>query len=116
MNKKFVLLGRSPSLNQLLGMHWAVRLKSERKWFHAIIATAGFKKPPETRFIILTLTSYRVKLLDVDNLIGGMKKLLDAIVRAGYMKDDSPEHCTVNYHQELCKKGQERVHVQIQDD
>ncbi len=116
MNKKFVLLGRSPSLNQTLKSHWAVRLKDGRKWFHAVIAAAGFKKPQEERFIILTLTSYRCKLLDTDNLAGGMKSIRDAIVRAGYMKDDSPAHCTVNYHQELCKKGQERVHVQIQDD
>ncbi len=116
MIKTFDLIGRSPSLNQLLTMHWSKRLKHNRQWFHAVIATAGFKKPPEERFILLTLTSYRLKLLDLDNLIGGLKGCVDSIVRAGLMKDDSPEHCTINYHQEKCKKGQERVHVQIQDD
>jgi len=47
--------------------------------------------------MIVTIHVYRRKDLDYDNLVGGCKPVLDALVNVRYLRDDSPQHITVTY-------------------
>ena len=39
------------------------------------------------------ITSYRKRLLDKDNLYGGVKPLVDVLVKFELLKDDNPDIC-----------------------
>ena len=52
---------------------------------------------------------------DYGNLVGGFKPLLDEIVRAGYLIDDSPKYCSEYYTQYKSKTGKDYVEVVIED-
>ncbi len=83
-----------PSLNDLLG-HWARRnrLKKECREFVGIY---GFRVPKAAhkRTVTITLTrSGQQKERDADNI---PKALLDALVQAGLLVDDSPAWCVCN--------------------
>lgn len=46
---------------------------------------------------------YSNRKLDHDNFVGGCKYLLDALVKAGVLADDSPQWVTVDYRQYIEK-------------
>ncbi|MHC4715098.1 MAG: hypothetical protein ACYTAN_17790, partial [Planctomycetota bacterium] len=45
----------------------------------------------------VTVQSYRSRLLDFGNLVGGAKGLIDALVAAGLATDDKPSMMTATY-------------------
>lgn len=51
------------------------------------------------RITIARLYSGRQKQRDVDNLAGGMKPVVDAMVAEGLLRDDSPEYAEIYYQQ-----------------
>lgn len=51
---------------------------------------------------------------DYGNLVGGFKPLLDEIVRAGYLIDDSPKHCSEYYSQYKSTTGVDYVVITIE--
>ena len=52
----------------------------------------------------LTIISYRKKLLDYDNLIGGCKQLLDACSDEKLIWDDAPKYLDLKVEQHIGKK------------
>ena len=84
------------SRNQLDTLHWSGRHKIAKRikrdvWVH--ITNARLKKslyPLQTA--ALSITSYRKRLLDPDNLMGGCKPYIDALKTAGIIVDDRPEN------------------------
>mgnify|MGYP000717891661 CR=1 FL=1 len=91
----FTIPALTPSLNKLVKgrTHWAVYRKMKEDWFYLVkLATQDLEIPPARDFELrrVEATSYRVSLLDQDNLEGGMKLLWDAMVDAGYLYDDGP--------------------------
>lgn len=92
----FAIAELTPSLNKLVKgrTHWSEYRRWQKDWFYRVkLATQDLEIPPpaaqEKRKI--EITSYRVSLLDSDNLKGGMKLLLDALVNAQYLYDDGPK-------------------------
>lgn len=92
----FTIPELTPSNNKLVKgrTHWTVYRKMKEDWFYLLkLATQDLEIPPaesmERRRI--SVESRRVSLLDEDNLAGGMKILLDAMVAAGYLFDDGPK-------------------------
>lgn len=68
----------------------AQRTESQPNPSHESVATTpGASAHPTKRFV--RIESYRVHLLDQDNLFG--KYLLDALCKAGVLFDDSPQWC-----------------------
>lgn len=59
------------------------------------------------------LVTYRSRVLDKDNLIGGGKPWLDALRYGGYLGDDDPESVEAFYLQRRCKRAEEHVDVFI---
>lgn len=49
------------------------------------------------------IRSRRVRMLDIDNLYGGCKHLIDALRGAGVIPDDDPESITLEVTQEKVK-------------
>jgi hypothetical protein len=92
----FAIPELTPSLNKLVKgrTHWTVYRDWQKDWFYRVkLATQDIEIPPpapmEKRKI--EVTSYRVSLLDEDNLKGGMKLMLDAFVAADLLYDDGPK-------------------------
>ena len=88
---------RTPSLNETGRWAWqggrsgsGWRKRWELQIWGGLLRSAFGAGRNETR-MRLTVTSYRLKLCDPDNLKGGMKVLVDALRRSGMLVDDSPE-------------------------
>jgi Holliday junction resolvase RusA-like endonuclease len=90
----------SPSANRFHKRHWSVYAKHKKncvRW--AFIATVGSGLRGCTTRRRVTFISYRKRMLDTDNLSGGLKALRDALVEAGVLRDDSPTWATFTYDQ-----------------
>lgn len=94
--------GRPPGGNALHRMgHWAVR-KSREQWSQLAYAVAVQERqyraergnPWETAGTAEIAVEWRCKVRrrrDYDNLVSGLKPLLDGLVRAGVIRDDSTD-------------------------
>lgn len=108
------LPGRTPSLNETLRMHWAVRKKAKLRWAETFVAVF----PQQVRWAkekrAVWLRMHRSRMLDHDNAVGGAKDFMDAMKIAGLIKDDKPEWLDGPFvAQAKCPKGQERIEVEI---
>ena len=90
------VLGVEPlSLNRWQRLHWSERKRYGEK-LAAILRTARPKPTTLTSPVVADYArSYRSRPLDQDNLIGGFKPILDALVGLGVLKDDGPECVTI---------------------
>lgn len=82
----------TPSNNRLLKKHWAVRYQEREDWYYRVkLAAQDYDvprpAPGERRTVVIV--SFRRQLVDPDNLAGGMKQLLDALVAAEILADDA---------------------------
>lgn len=57
----------------------------------------------------------RDREMDRANMIGGMKPVLDAMVRAGLLVDDSPKWLDDRYEQQRVGKGEDGLRVLIEE-
>ena len=55
--------------------------------------------PPLGAFVDMTIISYRPRKIDHNNLAGGAKQLIDAVVSNEIITDDSPKYCRNHYEQ-----------------
>ena len=78
------------TLNQLLRTHWRARSRDLEDWKWQILSVAGNRhrlaKKSRVRLKILV---FRGRLQDPDNRYGSVKHLVDALVRLGWLVDDS---------------------------
>ena len=85
------------SLNELLRMHPYARTRL-KKFYRGYIEGAvhdmkmeinKLEKPKKRK---VEIRSFRVRVLDLDNLIGGAKLLTDSLKELGLIWDDSPDY------------------------
>jgi hypothetical protein len=77
------------SLNKTLRMHWAARNRYNTKWYALVRQQyVPVRKKPGKMDVVIS--QMRKKLLDRDNLFGSCKPVVDGMVRAGILRDDSP--------------------------
>lgn len=78
--------------------------KDRDAWIWLIrLARLKLKIPPAKRLRRMTLTRVYAngqRAIDVDNLSGGMKSLVDAIVREGLVRNDNPTWLELHHDQE----------------
>lgn len=94
---------RIESLNKYRNLHWSQKggkgkNSVKMSWYWSILSACGrrARKPYPEAYIV----SFRKgRLLDEDNLIGGAKPVVDAIVNAGLLKDDDKKSCKIHYYQ-----------------
>lgn len=98
------------SLNALHGSHWSKIVRERQKWRqYAKLAVyearsagwAPMQRATGDRRSKVVLMRYGARLLDGDNLAASGKATLDALVRTGFLVDDSPKYCTVRYEQRI---------------
>ncbi len=89
--------------------------KDWRKIICLLLLSHGPRKKP-TGIRNVYITSYRSKLLDITNLIGGSKGLIDSLVELGLLRDDCPEFANFAFRQEKCKRDDERTVIEIEGD
>ncbi|TVR43524.1 MAG: hypothetical protein EA402_09485 [Planctomycetota bacterium] len=61
----------------------------------------------------LLIRSYRNRLVDYANLVGGAKPIPDCLQRLGYLEDDSPRWFECSYEQLRCPRSEERTELQF---
>ena len=93
------------SRNVLDKLHWAK--KSMLKKEYALLIRNQMRLNPiyeeaqEDRRYTLEIVSYRKRLLDYDNLVGGCKQLIDAMVHENFIWDDAPKYIDLRIKQTL---------------
>lgn len=106
-----------PSNNTLLRRAAHVRWKQQTKQTIAcyIVVQVGKPHERETCRVRLSITVFRGRLLDPDNFVGGLKFLIDALVRLGWLRDDSSEWLDlVPPMQVLAQGGYQRTRIVIE--
>lgn len=104
---RIVLPLPTPSANEWSGKHWSKRYKLKANWSKAIAAVV---RVAEHR----TMTPMRVTIerhmagpgLDPDNLVAGVKPILDAMVTLGLLVDDSARWLELHVSQHKTGKGE----------
>jgi Holliday junction resolvase RusA-like endonuclease len=102
-NNKIMRMGRFARHREHARYDWLVKS-----------ALAGRQcKPRET--CIISVTRYGSRLLDWDNMGGGLKFLLDALTHNRVIMDDNPR-CIIRLHlyQRPCKRKEEKTIVEIE--
>ena len=62
---------------------------------------------------MVTIISYRKRLLDEDNNVGSTKPLLDAVKDMGLVWDDSPKFCALATRQERAKDVRTEIRIEV---
>ena len=95
------------SRNQLYRKHWAVKIQCKKIWALFVRNQMRLKKVRESEVgekFKLTIISYRKKKLDLDNLYGGVKQLLDACSDEKLIWDDAPKYLDLKVEQQISTK------------
>lgn len=103
------LAQRTPSLNQWQRWHWAKRARYKKR-LAAEVAILSCGQRLEAVPMFVRITRHSPRKLDYDNLAGGCKPLVDALVKAALVVDDTCDWVVVEYLQD---KG-EGMTIEIQ--
>lgn len=104
----------TPSLNQLTRMHWHRRVRMQAQMVCEIQGELGALSVERRQGPVnATVTRYSPGELDYDNLVGGCKPLIDALVAVGLAWDDSPEWLVVEYKQAKCRRIEARTEIEF---
>lgn len=107
----------SPSQNEFAFSHWRKAHASKKLWALLIRASEGFVVVPKaTAKRRLTIERHGRKALDVPNLIGGAKGIIDDLVQLGLLVDDDPRHLDVVALNAPLAKGEKPHTVLILED
>jgi Holliday junction resolvase RusA-like endonuclease len=118
MRLKVSLPTTTPSLNKLLRTHYRER-KRMKKGFEWELLVVGACEPQykvngmKKRYV--HIKSFRARLLDQDNFVGGLKVFLDALTELELIHDDSPEYLELRAEQIKAGKVDQRLEITIED-
>jgi hypothetical protein len=85
----------TPSLNVMLGQHWAARSKHNDSYIWHLKVALGKEEGWETKVgevREIEIVSFRTRVVDHDNFIGGTKGLIDAMKKVGLIWQDDKKH------------------------
>lgn len=105
----------SPSLNELQGLHWARLRARNLEWLNLLWEAkldAGVHGMPMFERSKVRIVRQGAKLLDIDNLTGGMKPLIDSLRKLGIIVDDSPDRMALTVEQNIGKPKRTVIHVE----
>lgn len=92
--------------------HWRAYTSERDTWFILMRAQLPPRDPPAVPVRIM-LRSFRTRLVDYANLVGGAKPIPDNLKRLGYIKDDSPRWFYCEYFQTQVRKTDERTEIEF---
>lgn len=120
---RIIIPGLLPSQNVRERSHWATRRRQEKRWERAILWQTGIEDGTTSRRRKVRIISFRrQRITDHANLVGGAKGLVDCLVRAGLLVDDSDRWASISYDQGLRSDprnplpGEDRIVVEITEE
>lgn len=97
----------SPSQNEFAFSNWRVAYRSKQEWATLIRGARGFLDVPKASGKRhLTIVRHGFRALDVPNIIGGAKGIIDNLVQLGLLVDDRPELLDLSARNEKLKRGE----------
>ena len=109
---KVVIMRRVPSQNASQYRHWRNYTQERDVWF-VLLRSRLPPRSPVDEPVRMVLHSYRTRLVDFANLVGGAKPIPDSLIRLGYLKDDSPRWFSCDYFQTQVPKAEERTEIEF---
>ena len=118
------MLLRFDSLPELQAdkMHWRIRARYRKAWHERVqdelwwqTSWKYYGSRPLEKAHLVCIRYSSGKAPDQDNLRYSFKPILDGLVRAGVLLDDSPEVITAEYHHAKAKRGAGYVTVEVTD-
>jgi Holliday junction resolvase RusA-like endonuclease len=106
----------TPSGNQLSGYHWRRRHRMKRDWQWLVLAAMGSAGVGEQlgRFHVTVERHAARPIKDLDNVIAGLKPVLDGMVAAGLLVDDSSDYVvSLEVVQVKCPKVAQRTIIRL---
>lgn len=103
---------RVPSQNKSQYSHWRHYTRERDAWYvllRSALSPRGLVEYP----VRIAIRSYRNRLVDYANLVGGAKPIPDCLKRLGYLKDDSPRWFRCSYEQFQVPRGEERTEIEF---
>lgn len=115
---KFVISGRLPGMNEIVKEskkgRGSYQPYAEMKKYYTLLAYKEANKLPGYERIKLVITWYEPNLKrDIDNICAGTKFILDAMVQAAVIKDDSQRYVKGIEHFFDVDKKNPRIEVEI---
>ena len=109
---KFELPFATPSNNAVMRMHHRDRTRQHTEYTWQVKALGQL---PRFEKCHVTVIRYGNRLIDFDNMGGGLKFLMDAMVKNNILADDSPK-CVLSLKlwQEKCKRADEKTVVMVE--
>lgn len=101
---------RIPSQNATQYRHWSHYRAERDAWFMALRQVLPPRASPPG-LVRLAITSYRSRLIDFANLVGGAKPIPDCLARLGWLRDDAPEWFECEYRQVKVPRAEERTEI-----
>ncbi len=87
---RIVLPEASPSLNTFLRAHWATRKRIKARWELMVRCCIPRGTPEATGKRRLTVERHGKRGIDLDNLAGGLKPVIDCLRAFRLLVDDNP--------------------------
>lgn len=102
MQVEFTIQSVTPSLNTWQRMNRYKRPGVRRMfaWECRVFRPLSWPAPPPA-FVTVWIVRHGKRLLDADNLVGGIKPACDGLKDAGFIADDSPAHIDLHVSQTL---------------
>ena len=107
------------SNNKLLRLHYRQRMKLKDQYSWEMFVILNQSEVPHKDMMAegrrkANIVSYRQRLMDDDNFIGGLKLLIDCLVEFGLLKDDSKEWLELSAEQRI-DSGNNRTEIVLED-
>lgn len=100
-------------------MDWRARRRHDRSWkqlvWGALLESYRGGGVVRMERAHIAYTRYSAAIPDRDNLVASFKAVQDGLVEAGLLPSDAPTVVTAEYHHELCKRGEGRVTVRVEE-
>ena len=109
---QIVIERQIPSQNEFQYSGWR-KYRRERNMWYTLLRSKLIPRQPVDRKMAAIIVSYRPRLLDMGNLVGGAKPIPDGLKRLGYIRDDSPEWFTAEYRQIKVPGKQARTEITL---
>jgi len=95
---------------------WRPNAVQREKWRKRIRTVAGLPRYDEPQGKVrVTITVYRGRRQDPDNVGGSLKPVLDALKDCGWIVDDSPKWIDLVAVERTAKKAERRTVIELED-
>ena len=110
---KMITIGRRvPSQNQSQYKHWRHYTRERDAWY-VLLRSQLSPRVQIDEPLRIAIRSFRTRLVDYANLVGGAKPIPDCLIKLGYLKDDAPAWFRCTYEQFQVPKSEERTEIEF---